>query len=98
MRISLFKKTQTALAEPPAHVIPQLLAQQIIEHMSVKAFSDERGRLIAIQLRTNETLTEIKQRFAPVKSSDAKILPVRDWRECLILSYPIADQRSNPAY
>lgn len=25
-------------------------------------------------------------------------LPVRDWKENLLLSYPIADQRSNPAY
>jgi hypothetical protein len=25
-------------------------------------------------------------------------LPVRDWKENLLLSYPIADQRSHPAY
>lgn len=89
----LYKKDQDASTEAPAHKISRKLFDKISAAVSVRQITGN-----SIQLLTNESFADVKQRFAIIKSRDAEILPVRDWRECLLLSYPIADQRSNPAY
>jgi hypothetical protein len=67
-------------------------------------FLAERIRQDAIQLTTDDTWAEMKDRFRrpthqvdlgeSVFAEEAVNLPVRKWAECLILQYPLPDQRS----
>jgi|GEM_PF-5759502 hypothetical protein len=98
MRIHLYLKSQDPSSGVPAHVIAAPLAAKICERKSVNQFFDEKGRLKAIQLKTCELFAEIKKELSPIKSKDAIKLPVREWNEPLLLTYPLADQRTFPAY
>lgn len=89
MAFFLYKKLQDASTEAPAHKISHKLFNNIVAAVSVRQLSAN-----TIQLVTNETLEEIKKRFRPEKSKHAVKLPIRDWRENLLLTYPHRDQSS----
>lgn len=93
MPVFLYKKHQDPATEAPAHKISCSLAEKIKAAVSVKELPSG-----ALQLNTAESFADIKARFSPVKSTKAIVLPVREWRSPLLLSYPLQDQRSNPAY
>lgn len=89
MAFFLYKKLQDASTEAPAHKISHKLFDNIVAAISVRQLSAN-----TIQLVTNETLEEIKKRFRPEKSRKAIKLPVREWKQNLLLSYPHKDQSS----
>ena len=90
MAFFLYKKQQDASKEEPAHKINRNLFDKIREFISVREVAPN-----ALQLLTNETLTEIKARFRQTRSRDYTILPVRDWGQGLLLYYPHKSQESN---
>jgi hypothetical protein len=85
----LYKKQQDASTEAPAHKISRKLFDRILADVPVCQISSN-----TLKLRTNESFAEIKARFSPIKSRDAITLPVRDWKQGLLLTYPHKDQSS----
>lgn len=88
LRIQVFKKHQDPSSEAPAHTAPAWLAAKICAVIAVKILSER-----AIQLNTTESYASIKDRFRPTQDKLTK-LAIREWRECLLLTYPHKDQSS----
>jgi len=81
LRIDVYRKNQTG----PAHRISRELAIRICSERLGKPRGD------GIELTTSESLTAIKRRLQP---GYVTILPVRDWKEPILLTYPLRDQCS----
>lgn len=89
LRINLFKRHQDHKSESPAHRCGADLFRWLVEQIPLIHLGENN-----YMLNTADTFAEIKQRYRGEKSTHAIELPIRDWRENLLIHYPIADQRS----
>jgi len=93
MRIGVLLSTQSP-ESTPEHFVSKKHAEQFLSyyHNGKKAVVIISPKLL--QIKANLTFGKLKSLFRSAANGEPLELPIRDWREPLLIHYPIADQRS----